>query len=567
MINHHGDVQLGKTLYGYFSTHDDTGANVAPSSALEAADVIVYEEGSATQITAGITVTSPFDAETGFHKYEIDTSNAAYSRGKQYSIILAPDETVDSAAITAIPIGEFSTEITPPVGGWITDIATWTSNADFTLTDGPAADDALNGYTLVVKAVEGDEAEKYIQILVTDYTGSTKTVAGTVTHGNFTAAASDWVAVIPAVDVHSIAGTAAAAAINTQVDTALTDIGLDHILSASVAGTDVADDSLWAQLVSSSATADYDDYDNETDSMQALRDRGDAAWTTGGGGSIAHIISWVPFGTLATGYAIDLANTKSVRGGLVINNMLDDLPTSAAEITPGTYTIERAAQGATGWSSVVTSTALTEADGLVYFDEVFDSGTGYAAGDVIRIGLQSIEVTTSEPNTYEIIPASGVYYYINIIETTPDVNIASISDSTAAADVLELFALALDGGTGQIDAGTFSSDAITATKIQDGALTSGKFAADFLTAAKIADDAFIAANFAADVTTEFQNGLATSAEITALDTVVDRVETDTQDIQSRLPAALSSNGNIVADVQEINAVPVVGDGSTTPYTV
>jgi hypothetical protein len=42
---------------------------------------------------------------------------------------------------------------------------------------------------------------------------------------------------------------------------------------------------------------------------------------------------------------------------------------------------------------------------------------------------------------------------------------------------------------------------------------------------------------------------------------------DTDNIQTRLPAALSSNGNITADMQEINNVPVVGDGSGTPFEV
>ena len=50
-----------------------------------------------------------------------------------------------------------------------------------------------------------------------------------------------------------------ASEINTEVDTALSDIGLDHLLSTSVTGTDVANNSIFAQLVSASATADWDD--------------------------------------------------------------------------------------------------------------------------------------------------------------------------------------------------------------------------------------------------------------------------------------------------------------------
>ncbi len=63
-----------------------------------------------------------------------------------------------------------------------------------------------------------------------------------------------------------------AAEVNAQVDTALSDIGLDHLLSAAVVGTDVVDNSVVAYLVSSAATADWDTFVNTTDSLQAIRD-------------------------------------------------------------------------------------------------------------------------------------------------------------------------------------------------------------------------------------------------------------------------------------------------------
>ena len=69
-----------------------------------------------------------------------------------------------------------------------------------------------------------------------------------------------------------VAGATPLADINAEVDTALTDIGLDHLLAASVTGTDVTDDSIIASLVSSQATADWDDFVNTTDAFQALRD-------------------------------------------------------------------------------------------------------------------------------------------------------------------------------------------------------------------------------------------------------------------------------------------------------
>jgi len=57
-----------------------------------------------------------------------------------------------------------------------------------------------------------------------------------------------------------------------QVDASLVNIGLDHLVSTSVAGADVADDSIVAKLVSKSATADWDTYNNTTDSHEAQAD-------------------------------------------------------------------------------------------------------------------------------------------------------------------------------------------------------------------------------------------------------------------------------------------------------
>ena len=87
------------------------------------------------------------------------------------------------------------------------------------------------------------------------------------------------------VNVTQIEGSDATDQINAACDASIETYGLDHLVSASVAGSDVADNSIVAKLVSKESTADWDDYVNTTESLQALRDRGDAAWTTGGGGS------------------------------------------------------------------------------------------------------------------------------------------------------------------------------------------------------------------------------------------------------------------------------------------
>jgi hypothetical protein len=169
--------------------------------------------------------------------------------------------------------------------------------------------------------------------------------------------------------------------------------------------SDVALGSIVGQLLDGGTSWSYD---RTTDSLEAIRDRGDAAWTTGGGGSITDILNVVPLIPLA----IDLANTASWRIGLMLTNALDDLP-STAEITPGTISIDRKAIGGTSWSAILTDQACSEDAGIVYFDEVFDAGTGYAEGDSIRITFKSQKITVSA-NDYEVIDATGRIFYTSI---------------------------------------------------------------------------------------------------------------------------------------------------------
>lgn len=67
-------------------------------------------------------------------------------------------------------------------------------------------------------------------------------------------------------------GATAKTDVNAEVDTALSDIGLNHLLAASVTGTDVTDNSIIAKIVSKLVTADWDSFNNTTDSLEAIAD-------------------------------------------------------------------------------------------------------------------------------------------------------------------------------------------------------------------------------------------------------------------------------------------------------
>ena len=70
------------------------------------------------------------------------------------------------------------------------------------------------------------------------------------------------------------------AEVQSEANDAMVALGLDHLVSASVAGGDITDNSIVAKLVSKESTADWDDFVNTTDSLQAIRDN-----QGGGGGS------------------------------------------------------------------------------------------------------------------------------------------------------------------------------------------------------------------------------------------------------------------------------------------
>jgi len=108
-------IKPNETIYIYFNTTDAGGAPIAPSSAFAASDFSIHKNGSATEkpSTNGITVTSPFDSETGFHIISIDTSNNTddgfWENFSTYVVRFNTSKTVDGVSIDGrvVPNSEF----------------------------------------------------------------------------------------------------------------------------------------------------------------------------------------------------------------------------------------------------------------------------------------------------------------------------------------------------------------------------------------------------------------------------------------------------------------------------
>jgi len=176
-------------------------------------------------------------------------------------------------------------------------VAAATTSTVTLASNASAVDDFYNNDVLIIDAGTGEGQAR----IVTDYNGTTKVATIAPNWITTPDTTSEYIIeeALCVADVLSIQASALAS-INTEVDTALTDIGLDHLVSAAVVGADVIDNSIMARLVSSSATADWDSFDNTSDALQALRDRGDAAWTTGAGGSPPHLLQSTTIATLAS---------------------------------------------------------------------------------------------------------------------------------------------------------------------------------------------------------------------------------------------------------------------------
>lgn len=221
------------------------------------------------------------------------------------------------------------------------------------------------------------------------------------------ASGADWVVV----SVKTTNSYVYATKIDLQTN-AFLDYGLDHLVSAAVTGTDVANSSIMASLVSQSATPDWDDFDNTQGSLQALYN-----------GAVQAVIDHEAFIPSAIDLVTD-TNTLNARFALVVTDQLGALPTTA-EIDPGTIEIERRAYGDTAWSTEIQS-SCSESAGLIYYDA--NIGPGFQEGDSLRVTFNSQKVTIGGVD-YEISTSpNGLVYHTYV---RPNLTAAIVNSEVA----------------------------------------------------------------------------------------------------------------------------------------
>lgn len=190
-----GVVRPGSTIRIPFSTFDkDDGSSITMTN-YAAADVLCYKDGSTTEraSTNGFTATTDFDSKTGKHLAVIDladnTTSGFWNAGSEYLVA------IDAVTVDGVTTGGWIARFTIGYQGANLDttIASLSSQTSFTLTAGPAEDDALNGHWAIIHDIAS--AVQRATVLISDYVGSTKTV--TLAAGaTFTAAAGDNISVM-----------------------------------------------------------------------------------------------------------------------------------------------------------------------------------------------------------------------------------------------------------------------------------------------------------------------------------------------------------------------------------
>lgn len=287
--------------------------SLEPSLTIAQADIQISKNGGAFAQTSDASPTTTYDAD-GFYPIPLTTTDTNALGTIKVQISMSG----------VLPVWETHTVVT--ANYWDSKYSTDVRQVDVTQWNGTnVASPDTSGYPVVT---------------IKDGTGSGEiaTTSGAIdtvtTHTNeqgtdnallAASAPTNWsdfsiTVTTGRVDVQEIEGTTATSQLVTSTDTALVLNSLDHWMVESVTGTDIADGSVVALLVDSAGTADWDNYDNTTESLKAVRDRGDAAWTTGAGGTPPTILQNTTIATLATQVSFTL--TAGSADDDAYNNML-----------------------------------------------------------------------------------------------------------------------------------------------------------------------------------------------------------------------------------------------------
>lgn len=509
-----GTVRPGSTVRIPFSTFDkDDGSSITMTN-YAAADILVYKDGSTTEraSTAGFTATTDFDTKTGKHLIVLDladnTTADFWKAGSEYLVAL------DAVTVDTVTTGGWVARfrIGYPHAWFDTSIATLSSQTSFTLTAGPAEDDALNGTWAIIH--DAASAVQCAVVEVLDYTGSTRTV--TLAAGaTFTAAAGDNFSVMGVTALRpATIGRTLAVGTSGQADANVTQFGGSNAtatggrpeVNASHAGG-----TAWGSGAITAASIATGAIDADALAADAVAELADGVWDEA-----------------LSGHA-----TAGSAGAYLGD--VTDLTTAAAAIADAVWDEAQSGHvGAGTFGEVATEVAAI----LVDTAEIGAAGAGLTA---LATAAQATAIETDTQDLQSRIPAALVAGRID----------ASVG--AMAANVMTAAAAAAD----------------LTTELQSGLAT----AAALSTVSGLVDDleSRLTATRAGYLDNLSGGAVALQSAVDTLEASATAIEADTQDIQSRLPAALVGgrmDATVDATGMEAGAIDAIlddtiGDGTLT----
>lgn len=478
-----GDFRLGDTFDTKFTTVNTSGV---PTTLAGTPAVSAYNGNSTTQSTTGITLTVDFDSVTGLHNVRVvATSGNGYATATNYQLVITTG-TVGGSSVVGYVIAEFSIEnrsaLRPTTAARTLDVSSGgEAGLDWANIGSPTTTVNLSGTTIATSQA------------VASVSGAVGSVTGNV-GGNVTGS------------VGSVASGGLTRA-SFAAETGLQSIR-SNTAQAGAAGTITLD---------ASASATDDLYNNAV------------VYLTGGTGAgqvrrISDYVGSTKVATVVPNWTTTPDNTSTFA---VLPDVSGWDEVLANHLTSGTTGAALNAAGAAGdpWS-----TSLPGAYG---------AGTaGFIIGTNVDVTVSSRLAPTVASRTLDVTAtgAAGVDWG-NVENQSTSVNLSATSIATAAA-VTTVNGLA--------------AGVITATAIAANAFTAAKFASDYFTAIAAA----IWNALTSGLTTVGSVGklivdnlnapvgdTATAADLASTEATlaadIAGVQADTNDIQSRLPAALT----------------------------
>jgi hypothetical protein len=337
-----GDFRVGKVVRKMWNSNAAAGESITRATN---GTVSVYKDGGTTQSTTGVTDTEDFDSLTGVHLVAVDTSadGTFYSAGSDFEVVLSA-ATIDGKTVNAT-LFSFSLENRSPL------MATADGRKLDVSAGGEAGVDWANvggqGTTVNLSATTTNLVNT-----VTTYTGNTPQTGDAF--ARIGATGSGLTSLAPSATALSTAQWTNTRAGNLDnLDAAVTTRTL-----ASAAYATAANQATVATTLAGMAGVGFD---TATDSLEAIRNRGDTAWATATGFSTHSAADvWAAGTRTLTAFAFTVATSANATE-TAIKAVTDKLDT-ALEQDGATYryTVNALELAPTG-GSAPTATQIADA--------------------------------------------------------------------------------------------------------------------------------------------------------------------------------------------------------------